>query len=56
VLRALGGSKLDIMREVGIPRSMPYFFGSLKVAITLAIVGAVVAESTGSGWASITQT
>ena len=48
VLRALGGSKLDIMRKVGIPRSMPYFFGSLKVAITLAFVGAVVAETIGS--------
>ncbi|HEV3008395.1 MAG TPA: ABC transporter permease, partial [Burkholderiales bacterium] len=36
VLRALGASKLDIMRKVGIPRSLPYFFGSLKVAITLA--------------------
>jgi NitT/TauT family transport system permease protein len=48
VLRALGGSKLDIMRKVGIPRSMPYFFGSLKVAITLAFVGAVVAETAGS--------
>jgi NitT/TauT family transport system permease protein len=48
VLRALGASKLDIMRKVGIPRSMPYFFGSLKVAITLAFVGAVVAETTGS--------
>ncbi len=48
VLRALGASKLDIMRKVGIPRSMPYFFGSLKVAITLAFVGAVVAETIGS--------
>jgi NitT/TauT family transport system permease protein len=48
VLRALGASKLDVMRKVGIPRSMPYFFGSLKVAITLAFVGAVVAETTGS--------
>lgn len=48
VLRALGGSKLDVMRKVGIPRSMPYFFGSLKVAITLAFVGAVVAETAGS--------
>lgn len=48
VLRALGGSKLDVMRKVGIPRSMPYFFGSLKVAITLAFVGAVVAETVGA--------
>src|SRR5687767_4432887 len=45
VLRALGASKLDIMRKVGIPRSLPYFFGSLKVAITLAFVGSVVSET-----------
>lgn len=48
VLKALGASKLDIMRKVGIPRSLPYFFGSLKVAITLAFVGAVVSESVAS--------
>ena len=48
VLRALGASKLDVMRKVGIPRSMPYFFGSLKVAITLAFVGAVVSETVGA--------
>ena len=48
VLRALGGSKLDVMRKVGIPRSMPYFFGSLKIAITLAFVGAVVSETVGA--------
>ena len=48
VLRALGATKLDIMRKVGIPRSLPYFFGSLKVAITLAFVGSVVSETVGS--------
>jgi NitT/TauT family transport system permease protein len=48
VLRAVGASKLDIMRKVGIPRSLPYFFGSLKVAITLAFVGAVVSETVGA--------
>jgi NitT/TauT family transport system permease protein len=45
VLRALGASKLDIMLKVGIPRTQPYLFGSLKVAITLAFVGAVVSET-----------
>lgn len=45
VLRALGASKFDIMRKIGIPRAMPYFFGSLKVAITLAFVGTVVSET-----------
>jgi NitT/TauT family transport system permease protein len=48
VLKALGASKFDIMRKVGIPRSLPYFFGSLKVAITLAFVGSVVSESVAS--------
>ena len=48
VLRALGASKLDVMRKVGIPRSLPYFFGSLKVAITLAFDGAVVSETWGA--------
>jgi NitT/TauT family transport system permease protein len=48
VMRALGASKLDIMRKVGIPRSLPYFFGSLKIAITLAFVGAVVSETVGA--------
>jgi NitT/TauT family transport system permease protein len=48
VLRALGASKMDVMRKVGIPRSLPYFFGSLKIAITLAFVGAVVSETVGA--------
>ena len=48
VLKALGASKLDIMRKVGIPRTLPYFFGSLKVAITLAFVGTVISESVAS--------
>lgn len=45
VLRALGAKKLDIMLKAGIPRSMPYFFGSLKIAITLAFVGSVISET-----------
>jgi|SRR4051812_22042496 NitT/TauT family transport system permease protein len=48
VLRALGASKFDVMRKVGIPRALPYFFGSLKVAITLAFVGTVVSETLGA--------
>ena len=48
VLRSLGASKLDILRKVALPSSMPYFFASLKVAITLAFVGSVVAETVAS--------
>ena len=46
VLRALGASRWDVMTKIGIPRAMPYFFGSLKIAITLAFVGTVIAEIT----------
>jgi NitT/TauT family transport system permease protein len=45
VLRALGASRKDVLLKVGLPRSLPYFFGSLKVAITLAFVGSVVSET-----------
>ncbi len=50
VMRALGASKLDIILKVGVPRSLPYFFGSLKVAITLAYVGSVIAEYNASNF------
>lgn len=45
VLRALGARPLDIVRKVGLPRAMPYFFASLKIAITVAFVGSIIAES-----------
>ena len=45
VMQALGASKWDIVVKVGIPRSLPYLFAALKVAITLAYVGSVIAES-----------
>lgn len=48
VLRSLGASRLDILRKVGLPRSMPFFFASLKVAITLAFVGSVMSETVAS--------
>jgi NitT/TauT family transport system permease protein len=46
VLRVLGAKRWDVLTKVGLPRSMPYFFGSLKVAITLAFVGTTVSEMT----------
>ena len=44
VLRALGATRLDRIRKIGLPRSLPYFFASLKIAITLSFVGSVIAE------------
>ena len=46
VLRVLGAKRRDVLLKVGLPRSLPYFYGSLKVAITLAFVGTTVSEMT----------
>ena len=48
VLRVLGARRWDVLIKVGLPRSMPYFYGSLKVAITLAFVGTTVSEMSAS--------
>ena len=48
VLRSLGAKPLDIVRKIGIPRAMPYFFASLKIAITFAFVGSIVSETVGA--------
>jgi NitT/TauT family transport system permease protein len=47
VLRSLGASKFEILWKIGVPRAMPYLFASLKVAITLAFIGSVIAETVG---------
>lgn len=48
VLRSLGAKKRDLVFKVGLPRSLPYFFASLKVAVTLAFVGSIISESIAS--------
>ena len=45
VLRALGATKRQVIVKVGLPRAMPYFFASLKIAMTVAFVGSIVAET-----------
>ena len=45
VLRALGATRRQVIMKVGLPRSMPYFFASLKIAMTVAFVGSIVAET-----------
>lgn len=48
VMRALRASKTDILWNVGLPRTMPFFFASLKVSVTLAFVGTVISETVAS--------
>jgi NitT/TauT family transport system permease protein len=48
VMRALKATRMEILMNVGLPRTMPYFFASLKVAVTQAFVGTVIAETVAS--------
>ena len=48
VMKALGASRSDILLKVGIPRSLPYLFGALKVSVTLAYIGSVIGEQNAS--------
>lgn len=46
--RAMRASSLTTFRRVRIPNALPNLFGGLKIAITLAVVGAVAAEFVGA--------
>jgi NitT/TauT family transport system permease protein len=49
MLRVLGASKAQIFQKVGVPRTLPYFFASLKVAAAGAFIGNVVGEMIAAG-------
>ncbi|RFA28423.1 ABC transporter permease [Alkalilimnicola ehrlichii] len=42
--RSLGASKAREIRNIQLPFAVPYIFSALRISITLAIIGAVVAE------------
>jgi NitT/TauT family transport system permease protein len=48
VMKTLRATRFEILWNVGLPRTMPYFFASLKVAATLAFVGTVISETVAS--------
>ncbi|MEB3212062.1 MAG: ABC transporter permease [Leptolyngbyaceae bacterium] len=48
VLVALGANRFEIFQKVGFPHTMPYLFASLKVAISQAFIGSVIAETVAS--------
>jgi NitT/TauT family transport system permease protein len=50
VLRALGASRRDILWNVALPRTLPYLFASLKVAITVAFIGSITSETIASNY------
>ena len=48
LMRILSASKRDIFFRLRLPSSLPYVFSGLKVASTLSVIGAIVAEFTGA--------
>jgi NitT/TauT family transport system permease protein len=46
--RSLGASRWQTLLEIQFPTALPMMFSGLKVAITLAVVGAVIAEFVGA--------
>ncbi len=48
LMRILSASRADIFVRLRLPSSLPYVFSGLKVASTLSVIGAIVAEFTGA--------
>lgn len=44
ILRSLGASRFTIFRKIALPKTLPEFFGALKVAVTLAFIGTNLVE------------
>lgn len=48
MLRSLGASPSQLTARLEIPSALPVIFGGLRVGVTLAVIGAVVAEWAGA--------
>jgi NitT/TauT family transport system permease protein len=48
LMRSYGATRRGIYTKLRLPASMPYLFTALKVSATASIVGAIIAEDTGS--------
>lgn len=48
LMKSLSASKLQILIKIRVPASLPFVFASLKIASSLAVVGAVIGEFTGA--------
>lgn len=44
ILRSLGASKYTIFTKIALPKTLPEFFGALKVSATLAFIGTNLVE------------
>ncbi len=48
LMRSLGAGPLRTLRQVEAPSALPYFFSGAKVAVAVAVIGAVFGEWAGS--------
>jgi ABC-type nitrate/sulfonate/bicarbonate transport system permease component len=48
LLEIYHANKIETLFKVRIPTALPFFFSALKIAVTLSVVGAVVAEFMGA--------
>ena len=48
LIRSLSASTMQTFIKIRFPTAMPYIFVGLKVAMTLAVIGAVIGEFVGS--------
>jgi NitT/TauT family transport system permease protein len=48
LMRVLSASKLEIFRDLRLPRSIPFLFSALRIAAQGSVVGAIVGEWIGS--------
>jgi ABC-type nitrate/sulfonate/bicarbonate transport system permease component len=48
MLRTLGASRLDVFRRLELPSSLPYMFSGAKIAVAVAVIGAVFGELVGT--------
>ncbi len=48
IMRSLNASPVQVFLTLRLPSALPYLFAALKVAATLALIGAMVAEWTGA--------
>jgi NitT/TauT family transport system permease protein len=47
LIKSMAATKRQTFGKVRIPNALPYFFTSLKISITLALIGAIVGEFVG---------
>jgi NitT/TauT family transport system permease protein len=48
LVRALSGTRLQVLRYVLLPSALPYIFAGLNTAMVLAVIGAIVGEFVGA--------